>query len=162
MVRALRTPVGLPQPLAAMVLPGHRPATHSAAYRAGVAQYRCICGAKTMPAPPTTAAALWREHLEMNMSKTEKLVASSEPFQFAGRSILEIIWEEMDAVYGRLMAGDGAKAKGDKGRAAGLAYAIAVIQNPYEVNVEAVRDQAHARWEAGLDEEDIERINAAS
>lgn len=88
--------------------------------------------------------------------KTDPAKFSGEPLANAGRSIIEIVWEEMDAVYGRLMAGEGARAKGDKGRAAGLAYALAVMTNPYAVNVETIREQAHARWEAGTDELDTE------
>lgn len=87
-------------------------------------------------------------------SKTEKLAASGEPFQFAGRSIIDILWEEMDATYARLAGGKGSRAKGDKGRAGGLAYALAVMTNPYDVNVEAIKEQVHARWRAGMDEID--------
>lgn len=79
---------------------------------------------------------------------------TGEPLANAGRSIIEIVWEELDVVYGRLMAGDGARAKGDKGRAGGLAYALAVMTNPYLVDVEAIRMQAHTRWENGTDELD--------
>lgn len=84
---------------------------------------------------------------------------TGEPLANAGRSIIEIIWEEMDAVYARLMAGAGSVAKGDKGRAAGLAYALAVMTNPYEVNIDAIREQAHERWENGTDELDEENYS---
>lgn len=142
----------------AVVLRGHRPQPYSDAYRGGISRYRCTCGFLTWPAPPTIAAALWREHLEIIMPKgNDEARFADRPLVNAGRSIIEIIWEEMDAVYARLMAGDGARAKGDKGRAAGLAYALAVMYNPYEPNVEAVREAAHARWESGLDEEDLAR-----
>lgn len=87
---------------------------------------------------------------------TDPTKFSGEPLANAGRSIIEIIWEEMDVVYGRLMAGEGSKAKGDKGRAGGLAYALAVLTNPYQVDIEAIRTAAHARWEAGTDELDDE------
>lgn len=89
---------------------------------------------------------------------TDPTKFSGEPLVNAGKSIIEIVWEEMDVVYGRLMAGEGAKAKGDKGRAGGLAYALAVLTNPYRVDVETVRMQAHARWESGLDEFDQENL----
>lgn len=89
---------------------------------------------------------------------TDPTKFSGEPLVNVGKSIIEIVWEEMDVVYGRLMAGEGAKAKGDKGRAGGLAYALAVLTNPYRVDVEAVRMQAHARWESGLDEFDQENL----
>lgn len=64
----------------------------------------------------------------------------------SGKSILDLLWEELDAVVERLMAR--AAGEDDKGKAQGVAYAIAVILNPYLPNVEAVRDQAMLRWEA--------------
>lgn len=87
---------------------------------------------------------------------TDPTKFSGQPLANAGRSIIEMLWEEMDRVYGRLMAGEGARAKGDKGYARGLAYGLALMTNPYKVDVEAIRDAAHERWEAGLDDQDRE------
>ena len=137
-----------------VVIPGHRPTAHSGAYVAGVATYRCICGVQTPPAPPITAAALWREHLEINMARSTML--SGEPGQFAGKSIYERLWEEMDAVYGRLMAGEGTVAKGDKHYARGLAYSLMLMSSPYNPDIEAVKKEAHRRWEEGTDTLDLE------
>lgn len=39
-----------------------------------------------------------------------------------------------------------------RGQAQGVAYAIAVLSNPYKPDVEAVRTEAMERWEAGEDE----------
>lgn len=65
-----------------------------------------------------------------------------------GKSILEMLWEELDGIVERLMA-DGEAADGqDVGRAQGVAYAIAVIENPYHVDIERVRAEAMDRWEA--------------
>jgi hypothetical protein len=82
----------------------------------------------------------------------------------AGKSILEIIWEELDSVFDQLMeegepvvdpvkqpttAATRYRQWGElRGQAQGLAYAIAVIQNPYEVDVPAVKVQARERWQA--------------
>jgi hypothetical protein len=63
-----------------------------------------------------------------------------------GKSILEMLWEELDAIVERLMAG--AASEEDKGRAQGVAYAIAVIENPYLPSVERIREEAMDRWEA--------------
>lgn len=63
-----------------------------------------------------------------------------------GKSILEMLWDELDAIVERLMAGGAAEE--DKGKAQGVAYAIAVIENPYLPNVERIRDEAMDRWEA--------------
>lgn len=64
-----------------------------------------------------------------------------------GKTILEMLWEELDAVVDRLMTGQEAEDGRDPGRAEGMALAIAVMQNPYRPSWEAVRDQAVARWE---------------
>lgn len=73
---------------------------------------------------------------------------------YAGKSIVELVWDEMDSVYARLMSGD--TQKGDKGCARGLATALAILTNPYASNVEEVRQQAHARWEAAQTDEEEE------
>lgn len=62
-----------------------------------------------------------------------------------GKSILEMLWEELDTIVERLMA-EGA-GENDKGCAQGVAYAIAVIENPYYVDIERVRKEAMDRWE---------------
>jgi len=86
--------------------------------------------------------------------------------QHAGKSILEIIWEELDSVYDQLMSegrprvpkqwgaqhpqeiADKQMKYGElRGQAQGLAYAIAVIQNPYDVSVPAVRHEAQRRYD---------------
>lgn len=63
-----------------------------------------------------------------------------------GKSILEMLWDELETIVERLMAG--AEAEDDKGRALGTAYAIAVIENPYLPDIERVRKEAMRRWEA--------------
>jgi len=85
--------------------------------------------------------------------------------QFAGKSIFEIIWEEMDAVLEDIMsaeqpdtwereddgqesgAPDEWRVYGElRGQAQGLAYALAVLTNPYDVSVPAVRELAVKRY----------------
>lgn len=65
-----------------------------------------------------------------------------------GKSIFEMLWEELDAIVERLQAGASDDVEADKGRAQGVAFAIATIQNPYLPNIEAVRNEAMDRWEA--------------
>ncbi len=93
----------------------------------------------------------------------------------AGRSLLEMLWEELDSVIDRLMADgkpgepevtelseeavavekhdlsrlmDDFKAWGEeRGQAQGLAYAIAVITDPYEVDVPGIKKISAKRWE---------------
>jgi hypothetical protein len=64
----------------------------------------------------------------------------------AGRSIFEMVWDELDAVVERMM--NGGEAETDKGMALGLASALAIIKNPYRPDIEAVREEAMARYEA--------------
>lgn len=64
-----------------------------------------------------------------------------------GQTLLELMWEELMAIVDRLMTGQEAEDGRDPGRAEGVAYSIAVMQNPYLPNWESVRDQAVARWE---------------
>ena len=64
-----------------------------------------------------------------------------------GRTLLELMWDELDAITDRLMTGQESDDGRDPGRAEGMAYAIAVMQNPYRPSWESVRDQAVERWE---------------
>ncbi len=62
-----------------------------------------------------------------------------------GRTILELLWDEMMVVYERLVTDQAAEH--DVGIAQGIAYAIAVMQNPYLPNIDNVRAQAAQKWE---------------
>lgn len=64
-----------------------------------------------------------------------------------GQSLYDMMWDEMMAVTDRLI-GDGDQADPDDvGGARMLAWVIAVMQNPYLPNVDAVREQVMERWE---------------
>lgn len=90
----------------------------------------------------------------------------------AGRSIIEIIWEDLDRVMDLIKADGKPWRPTDKkrdfplgwkdaeelieswqdwgelrGQAQGLAYALAVLINPYKVDVPAVKKEALARWQ---------------
>jgi hypothetical protein len=74
-----------------------------------------------------------------------------------GRSILEQIWEELDSIMDQLRSSspipevegwDGVRDRAElRGRAQGIAYAIAVIVNPYAPDVPEVKAEARKRWE---------------
>lgn len=96
----------------------------------------------------------------------------------AGPSLLETLWEELDNVMDRLMSDevppsdvppkpsvqnkmplaawrDEWMGYGEtRGNAQGIAYAIAVIEQPYEPNVPGVKVRAMERWEERNDEEE--------
>jgi hypothetical protein len=93
----------------------------------------------------------------------------SEPGQLAGKSILDILWEELDSVFDQLMeegepdvdptkqpstAATRYREWGElRGQAQGLAYAIAVMTNPYEVDVPAIKVQVRERYEAANEDD---------
>lgn len=79
------------------------------------------------------------------MSKKDFLRAN-EDASCAGKSLLELMWEELDETMDRLMV-PGAAAETDKGQALGIAWCIALVTNPYHVNMEAIREEALERWE---------------
>lgn len=104
------------------------------------------------------------------------------PHPYAGMSVLDILWQELDDAMDLLMD-QGAPEKeamgaefGDnntraqahgladewfgtlkewgelRGQAQGLAFAIAILTNPYAADVPAVKKEAMARWEKRCDE----------
>lgn len=68
------------------------------------------------------------------------------PPQFAGASILETYWQELDDILDRLLGGTPAEDGKDSGRAEAMVYAIAVATNPYKPNVSEIRKEARRRY----------------
>lgn len=93
------------------------------------------------------------------------------------QALFEELWKELDAIVDHLMSegapeiwtdedgeiragkdfeGDGLKAHlqyGEwRGQAQGLAYALAVLTNPYQPDVDKIRAEEMERWEAGEEE----------
>lgn len=80
----------------------------------------------------------------------------------AGRSLLEMLWEELDRIMDILMTGDTPVLHPDRslnnpheftawgeirGQAQGVAYCIAVIEQPYQPNVPDIKERAMERFE---------------
>lgn len=70
----------------------------------------------------------------------------------AGKSLLDLLWEHLDQFMDDLMApahegGDLEQAE-LKGRAYGMAHAIALVTNPYHPDLDTVRADAVERWES--------------
>lgn len=86
---------------------------------------------------------------KMTEAALEAFYPERHPASCAGKSIVEMLWEELDAIVDRIMSDAAAEDGRDPGRAEGVAYAIAVINNPYGPNLDLVRGQAMERWEAG-------------
>lgn len=133
----------------------------------------------------TVVAFTWqRYHAPLNKDATEwqkweriTMAAEQEaPHPYAGMSVLDIVWQDLDDVMDKLME-EGAPDKGSmalefaraniteeareladewyttlkewgelRGQAQGLAFAIAIMTNPYAADVPAVKKEAMARW----------------
>lgn len=83
---------------------------------------------------------------EMGKGKKGKKSDDSKPDECAGKSLLQLMWEELDTIMERLMT-EGAANEDDRGMALGVAYCIALVTNPYHVDIEAVREEAMERWQ---------------
>jgi hypothetical protein len=67
-----------------------------------------------------------------------------------GKTLYEMIWDEMMVVTDRLIGiqdAGGEPEPDDVGAARSLAWVIAIMQNPYLPNIDAVRQQVMERWE---------------
>lgn len=64
-----------------------------------------------------------------------------------GKSLYDLMWDEMMVVTERLIAYGEDADPDDVGGARMLAWVIAVMQNPYLPNVDSVREQVMERWE---------------
>lgn len=87
------------------------------------------------------------EHANVMSDLLRAAVVNAGGSACGGKTLLEMLWEELDAIMDRLMTGQEAEDERDPGRAEGVAFCIAVFQNPYAPNINVVRDQAMDRWE---------------
>jgi hypothetical protein len=98
------------------------------------------------PDTPDTKKA--REvRLEFADRLVDTLCPGLHPRSCAGRSLQDMMWDELLTVVDRLVQGDGAEAEDDRGKAQGIAYCLAITQNPYKPNMEAIREEAMRRYE---------------
>lgn len=85
-----------------------------------------------------------RVEMEARLMAANK--AAGRPASTAGPSILEMMWEELDSIVDRLCEEGAAAEDGlDSGRAQGMAHAIAIVEQPYQPNIEDVRARAMER-----------------
>jgi len=89
----------------------------------------------------------------MSRRRADKPPSLSSAGSCAGKSIVEIMWEELDTIVERIMTGEEAEDGRDPGRAEGVAMCISIISNPYLPNLPAVREEAIRRFEAAQEEE---------
>lgn len=77
---------------------------------------------------------------------------NAEGMVCGGSSIQELAWDELMTVVDRILSGGAAADGRDPGRAEGMAMIIAIFQNPYRPNIEAVREESADRWYAEQEE----------
>ena len=66
--------------------------------------------------------------------------------EYAGPSIIETLWTELMTITERLLTGQEAEDGRDQGRAEGVAYALAVMHNPYQPSLPEIRREVMRRW----------------
>jgi hypothetical protein len=87
------------------------------------------------------------------MSKAEKAMnagTSSGAGECSGRSLVEMMEDELDSIVDRLMSGGAAEDGRDPGRAEGVAFCIALVRQPYNPDIDKVREAAMLRYEESL------------
>jgi hypothetical protein len=90
--------------------------------------------------------ALSAEHANVMSDLLRAAVVNAGGHHCGGKSLYEMVWEEMMAITERLMTDTAAE--DDVGAARAIAYVLAIMQNPYLPNVDAVREQVMEKWEA--------------
>ncbi len=93
----------------------------------------------------TELPAMNPEHANVLSDLLRAAVVNAGGTSCGGKSLYELVWEEMMAILERLMTGQ--EAEDDVGAARAIAWVLAVMQNPYLPNVDAVRQQAMEKWE---------------
>ncbi len=66
---------------------------------------------------------------------------------YGGPTLLEALWNEMDRLMEGLMTDADAEDGGDRFRAGELAWVLAVVTDPYNPSVDAIRAETMRRWE---------------
>lgn len=66
----------------------------------------------------------------------------------SGKSVTDLLKDELVVITDRLLSGGTAEDGKDPGRAEGVAFAIAVLENPYRPDIMAVKAENMVRWES--------------
>jgi hypothetical protein len=93
-----------------------------------------------------------RVHLTRNAGESVIEALHSVLHPWAGKNVQNELWAELDAVMTLLVAGEAEP--DDKGKAQGLAFALALMTNPYAPNVDGIKALALER--AGVEPEEDE------
>jgi hypothetical protein len=85
------------------------------------------------------------EHANVLSDLLRAAVVNAGGTSCGGKTLYDMVWDEMMLTLERLMTGQ--QSEDDVGAARALAYVLAIMQNPYLPNVDAVREQAMEKWE---------------
>lgn len=90
-----------------------------------------------------------RVHMTRRAGEVALDMVNSALHPYAGGSIRTLLWADLDALTDVIMDGID-ESDMTKGKAAGVARAIAYMVNPYDVDaaLESVREEAVERWES--------------
>ena len=91
------------------------------------------------------------KELPFESNKTVLYRPSLAPI-YGGPTLLEALWDEMDALMERLMTDQVSEDGGDKFRAQELAWVLAIVTNAYDPSVDRIRAEAMDRWNAAQKE----------
>lgn len=112
-------------------------------------QLRIVLGSYgTNPSHTTESAAMMVEHSNVASDLLRAAYSNNGGHTCGGQTLHELMWDELMTIMDRLMTGTESEDGGDKYRAEGVAYALAVFQNPYLPNLDDIREQAMAKWQA--------------
>jgi hypothetical protein len=96
---------------------------------------------------PHDGMHLSTEHANVMSDLLRAAVVNAGGSSCGGKTLYDMMWDEMMVVTDRLIGAGEDKDPDDVGAARSLAWVIAVMQNPYLPNVDSVREQVMERWE---------------
>lgn len=90
-----------------------------------------------------------RERLHLTRAAGEVLLdtVNTALHPRAGGSIRQMLWDDLDALMDIIMDDDEPDDPEIRGKAAGVARALALITTPYDPDIDAIREEAVERWE---------------
>lgn len=129
-----------------------------------VAGYGTCFGVATTPEGATELLDNGRKRSEINVrsfpltGQIEELeLQDTEPRPiYGGATLLEALWEEMDRLMEGLMTKQAAEDGGDRYRAEQLCWALALVTNGYDPDMDAIRAEAMRRWKEAEAEADAQ------
>jgi hypothetical protein len=108
---------------------------------------RIVAGRTTDSTGRSVELSFLGEHANTMSDLLRAAYSNNGGHSCGGTSLYEMIWDEMMTITDRLMTGQ--EAEDDVGAARATAYVLAIMQNPYRPNVDAVKEQVMDKWYEG-------------